>query len=127
MSNGSLSSTSTVGYYSYTTIRRCNLVLENAGQVSFTDEVKKKDLLAQARTIRAWRYFQMNFWYGGVPLITNLPELAEDAQLPRSSEDDIKKFVYDELDLAIADLNRKPEERPPYPARSDSQRYCLGY
>lgn len=90
VSNGSLSSTSTVGYYSYTTIRRCNLVLENAGQVSFTDEVKKKDLLAQARTIRAWRYFQMNFWYGGVPLITNLPELAEDAQLPRSSEDDIK-------------------------------------
>ena len=81
VSNGSLSSTSTVGYYSYTTIRRCNLVLENAGQVSFTDEVKKKDLLAQARTIRAWRYFQMNFWYGGVPLITNLPELAEDAQL----------------------------------------------
>ena len=31
VSNGSLSSTSTVGYYSYTTIRRCNLVLENAG------------------------------------------------------------------------------------------------
>lgn len=42
VSNGSLSSTSTVGYYSYTTIRRCNLVLENAGQVSFTDEVKRR-------------------------------------------------------------------------------------
>lgn len=45
VSNGSLSSTSTVGYYSYTTIRRCNLVLENAGQVSFTDEVKKEGLV----------------------------------------------------------------------------------
>ena len=111
VSNGSSSSTSTVGYYSYTTIRRCNLVLENAGQVLFADEAKKKDLVAQVRTIRAWRYFQMNFWYGGIPLITGLPELAEDAQLPRSSEDDVKKFVYDELDVAIADLNKRPEER----------------
>ena len=59
VSNGSSSSTSTVGYYSYTTIRRCNLVLENAGQVLFADEAKKKDLVAQVRTIRAWRYLEV--------------------------------------------------------------------
>lgn len=109
--NGSSSSTSTVNYYSYETIRRCNLVLENAGQVDFTNDAEKRDLMAQARTIRAWRYFQMNFWYGGVPLITNLPDRAEDAQLPRNSEDEVKQFVYDELDLAVADLNDKPAER----------------
>ena len=111
VSNGSSSSTSTVNYYSYETIRRCNLVLENAGQVDFTNDAEKRDLMAQARTIRAWRYFQMNFWYGGVPLITNLPDRAEDAQLPRNSEDEVKQFVYDELDLAVADLNDKPAER----------------
>ena len=111
VSNGSSSAISTVNYYSYETIRRCNLVLENAEKVVFTNETEKKDLIAQARTIRAWRYFQMNFWYGGVPLIKNLPDRAEDAQLPRNSEEEIKNFVYDELDLAISDLNDKPSER----------------
>lgn len=109
--NGSQSQTSTVNYYDYTTIRRCNTFLEKAKEIPFSSEAVKKDLFAQVRTIRAWRYFQMNFWYGGVPLIENLPENAEEAKLPRDTEERVKQFVYDELDAVIPDLNEKPSQR----------------
>lgn len=109
--NGSTTQSSTVSYYNYTTIRRCNTFLANIDKVPFSNESVKNDLIGQVRTIRAWRYFQMNYWYGGVPLIVDLPQLADDARLPRDSEETVKKFVYDELDQAISELNEKPEAR----------------
>lgn len=109
--NGSVSPTSVVDYYSYTTIRRCNTFLLNAERPAYSSEAVKKDMLAQARTIRAYRYFFMNFWYGGVPLIENLPETSSEAKVPRSTEAKIKEFVYDELDKAIPDLNPAPSQR----------------
>lgn len=108
---GAQSGSSTLNYYNYTTIRRCNTFLINAKEIPYSSEEVKKDLFAQVRTIRAWRYFQMGFWYGGVPLILDLPQTAQEAQLPRDSEEEIKKFVYTELDAAIADLNEKPSQR----------------
>lgn len=109
--NGSATRSSTVKYYDYNTIRRCNTFLENIDKVPFSDEKVKNNLTGQVRTIRAWRYFQMNFWYGGVPLITGLPQLADDAKLPRDSEETIKQFVYDELNTAINELNDRPAAR----------------
>ncbi len=108
--NGSMTQAATANYYSYSTIRRCNTFLANAEKVQFANQNEKKDLFAQVRTIRAWRYFHMNIWYGGVPLITDLPETADEAKVERSSQETIKKFVYDELDAAIADLNVKPSQ-----------------
>ncbi|WP_400261430.1 RagB/SusD family nutrient uptake outer membrane protein [Sphingobacterium sp. SG20118] len=109
--NGSMSQSATVSYYDYTTIRRCNTFLVHSQKVDFVNSKEKEDLLAQVRTIRAWRYFHMNIWYGGVPLITGLPETAEEAKQPRASVDEIKKFVYDELDAAIAALSPVPAQR----------------
>lgn len=109
--NGSMTQAATVNYYSYETIRRCNTFLINAEKVAFKDEAEKRDLFAQVRTIRAWRYFQMTFWYGGVPFITDLPQTADEAKLERASEETIKKFVYDELDAVISDLKQKPSQR----------------
>lgn len=109
--NGSASQANTVSYYDYTTIRRCNTFLLNIDKVSFPSEDTKKDLVAQVRTIRAYRYFLMNFWYGGVPLILDLPQTADDAKLPRDTEENIKSFVYKELDEAIPDLKTSPAKR----------------
>lgn len=109
--NGSATRSSTVKYYDYSIIRRCNTFLANIDEVPFSDPKRKDDLIGQVRTIRAWRYFQMNFWYGGVPLITDLPQLAEDAKLPRDTEEAVKQFVYDELDKAVGELNDAPEAR----------------
>lgn len=100
-----------VQYYKYVTIQRCNLFLQNIENVPFTDEAVKKDYIAQARAIRAWSYFRLCWYYGGVPLITETPETAEEAQLPRNSEDEVKTFVLDELDKSIADISVAPAQR----------------
>lgn len=109
--NGSMSRSSTVAYYDYKTIRRCNNFFANIDKVSGLSDEAKKDLMGQVRTIRAYRYFQMNYWFGGVPLITDLPQLADDAKLPRDSEDKVKQFVYKELDEAASELNKQPAKR----------------
>lgn len=110
VANGTISQTRTMSYYDYSRIRRCNTFLAKAADVKF-DEKVKNDLFAQVRTIRAYRYFQMCFWYGGVPLITGLPETAAEAQMEKSTEEEIKKFVFDELEQAIPMLNIKPSQK----------------
>ncbi|MDR2815004.1 MAG: RagB/SusD family nutrient uptake outer membrane protein, partial [Prevotellaceae bacterium] len=96
-------------FYSFTRIRRCVTFLENIDKISFSDESKKKDLIAQARVIRAYDYFKMNFWYGGVPIITEFKD-ADEAKVPKNTEKEVIDYIYKEIDLAVPDLN---EERAP--------------
>lgn len=99
-----------VNLYSFTTIRRCNTFLQHIDQVSFADESTKIDLIAQVRAIRAYRYFLMNFWYGGVAIIDNY-STADEAKVPRDTEQNVKEFIYKELDELIPNLNAVPEAR----------------
>lgn len=97
-------------FYDYTIVRRCNTFLENINQVTFADEKVKKDLVAQARVIRAYQYFKMNWLYGGVPIIENYKS-AQEAQVPRETEEKVREFIETELDECTPDLNVKPSER----------------
>lgn len=97
-------------FYDFSTIRKCNTFLENVDKVKFANEATKKDLIAQVRAIKAYSYFIMNFMYGGVPIISNY-QSAEEAQVPRNTEAEVKKLVYDELDALIPDLNATPSAR----------------
>lgn len=99
-----------VSFYGFGTIRRCNTFLENIDAIPFKDEAVKKDLIAQVRTIRAYSYFTMNWWYGGVPIIQNYMT-SDEAKVPRNSEAEVKKFVEDELDECTPDLNKTPSAR----------------
>jgi hypothetical protein len=99
--------------YSYTRIRRCLTLLENVDNVTFSDESKKKDIVAQARTILAYDYFKMCFRYGGVPIIKPFKD-ADEAKVPRDTEENVKKYIFEEIDKAIPDLN---EERAGYGGR----------
>ena len=109
--DGTLSASNTgASLYSFTTIRRCNTFLENVEAIPFSDEAVKNDLIAQVRFIRAYKYFNMNWWYGGVPIIDNY-ETAEEAQVPRNTEDEVRAFVEQELDAITPMLNDAPAER----------------
>ncbi len=109
--NGNMETSNTgAGFYDYSIIRRCNSFLENIEKVPFANEADKKDLIAQVRTIRAYKYFVMNWMYGGVPIIDNY-QSAEEAQVPRKTEAEVRKFIADELDAAIPDLKNAPAER----------------
>jgi hypothetical protein len=97
-------------FYDFSTVRKCNTFLENVDKIKFASDATKKDLVAQVRAIKAYSYFIMNFMYGGVPIIGNY-QSAEEAQVPRNTEAEVKKLVYDELDALIPDLNVTPAVR----------------
>lgn len=98
------------GYYGYTTIRRCNEFLDKVQPIQFGKDVDKKDLIAQVRFIRLYKYFMMNWHYGGVQIIENY-QTGEEAQIPRKTEAEVKKFIDDEMVLVLADIKDKPAER----------------
>lgn len=106
--NGSMtSSNQVVDYYKFKMIRRCNDFLTNIQKVDFADAKKKDNMIGQVKAIRAYTYFNMNWWYGGVPIIESY-ETSEEAQVPRKTEEDVKKYIYDELDAAISLLDDAP-------------------
>lgn len=109
--NGTLSQANPgTNFYDYTIIRRCNTLLENIDKIAFSDEKVKKDLIAQARVIRAYRYFKMNWLYGGVAQIGNYGS-AQEAQVERATEAQIREFIHTELDECTSDLSEKPIAR----------------
>ena len=109
--DGSLSSSNTgASFYNFSIIRRCNTVLDNIDNVEFTTPGKKEDLIAQAKAIRAYCYFRMNWWYGGVPIIGSYLT-AEEAQVPRNTEEEVRKQVAQDLEDAIANINVEPSTR----------------
>lgn len=108
---GTLSSSNTgASFYGFTNIRRCNTVLDNIDNVPFANEAKKKDLIAQAKAIRAYAYFRMNWWYGGVPIIESYTT-ADEAKVPRNTEAEVREQIAKDLDEAIADINEVPAAR----------------
>lgn len=109
--NGTLSQANPgTNFYDYTIIRRCNTLLENIDKIAFSDEKVKKDLIAQARVIRAYRYFKMNWLYGGVAQIGNYGS-AQEAQVERATEAQIREFIHTELNECTSDLSEKPAAR----------------
>lgn len=109
--NGTLSQANPgTNFYDYTIIRRCNTLLENIDKIAFSDQKVKKDLIAQARVIRAYRYFKMNWLYGGVAQIGNYGS-AQEAQVERATEAQIREFIHTELDECTSDLSEKPAAR----------------
>ena len=108
--NGTLTAINTgANFYNFSIIRRCNTFLENIDKIEFADEAVKKDLIAQVRVIRAYKYFIMNWWYGGVPIIENYNS-AEEAKVARNTEAEVREFVENELDTYTKDLKKKPSE-----------------
>ncbi len=109
--NGKMTaSNSNYSFYDFSHIRRCNTFLNNVDNIKFASEEVKNDMKAQARLIRAYCYFTMNWWYGGVPIIKNY-ETAEEAKVPRNTEEEVKNYVNKELDEIIPMLNKEPKGR----------------
>lgn len=87
--------------WNFTAIRRVNYFLENADKVQM-DAALKERFKAEARFMRAFRYFNMTNNFGDVPLITKTLTV-EESYVARTPKAEVLKFVLDEL-TAIAVL-----------------------
>ena len=91
----------------FKSIRACNVFLEKVDQVVFdnilTDGKTTKDrLIGEVHFLRAYYYYTLTTWYGGVPIITNAYELSDDFKAQRDTYADCIKFIADECDLAAS-------------------------
>jgi hypothetical protein len=91
----------------YNSIQRANLIIKfvpTITEAGFTD-TEKKQIVAEARALRAFHYFNLVRWWAGVPIVTE-PTSKADASLnvPRSSIAEVYKQITTDLDAAFPDL-----------------------
>lgn len=90
--------------YRYTCIRKCNIVTTNIDRVPGMDSTLKRRIVAEARFIRAYSYFQLATWYGDVPFYTNLISIEEARSISRTGKEEVLNFVQSELNAIRGDL-----------------------
>lgn len=88
----------------YRLIHRANVVLDLSEKVTDIPAADKARLLAEARFLRAWSYFDLVTMWGGVPLYKSYVTSVE-GSLPRSTEKEVYDFI-------IADLKAAAEALP---------------
>lgn len=83
--------------------------MERISQADFSDEEMKNRLVAEARFLRGYFYFELVKNFGGVPLITGflLPE--EIQGITRASAEDVYKFIEDDLKAAADVLPQRSQ------------------
>jgi len=89
----------------YTAINRSNIVLQRIkeDQSPLTPEATKISGQAEAKFIRAYAYFMMVRYFGGVPLIDSITSVGT-ANVPRSSAAQIYALIESDLQFAAANL-----------------------
>jgi hypothetical protein len=95
------------GYYQG--IGRANQALGVLQNAQF-DAATKNKLIGEARFLRAWFYFNMVRFFGGVPLLDHVPTAAEanqDQYQTRATADGIYTLITGDLDFAVANLPEK--------------------
>ncbi|MPQ47236.1 RagB/SusD family nutrient uptake outer membrane protein [Marinifilum sp. N1E240] len=81
----------------------------------------KKEMIAEAKALRAYQYFEMVTLFGGVPLMTTNPVSSADYHLPRSSAEEVYTQIEKDFSEAIVDLPLKSEYSAP-----DQYRFSKG-
>lgn len=62
--------------HSFHTIAWCNVALDKIPGTTITDAKQQKQLIAEAKFLRAWTYMYLVGYYGSVPLIIKSPDLS---------------------------------------------------
>lgn len=96
----------------YIGITRANISLDRIPEVEF-DEGKKNELLAEAKFLRAFFYFDLVKNFGGVPIVSSFNEILEPTinDKERASVAEVYEFVEADLKDAIDNLPLR-SERP---------------
>lgn len=89
--------------WNYTGITRVNYIMENKDNIDFPE---KQHILAEARFLRAYYYFELVKFFGDVPLIIDKRLGIEEAQqLPRAPKAEVYAQIEEDLTFAIGILS----------------------
>lgn len=90
----------------YGRIRNINDCIKGIQGGSISNE-EKQILLGQVYFFRAWCYYNLVKWYGGVPIVTDVLEPVESSFTPRSTTKECIDFILEDLDRAATMLKGK--------------------
>ncbi|GAA5222439.1 hypothetical protein GCM10025777_30700 [Membranihabitans marinus] len=94
-------SNGTFKFWPYSTIRKINILLAEM-ENSILETEDKNDAIGQAKFVRAYLYYNMVLYYGGVPILEEPQELTDDLLVSRNSTAECFAFIESDLDDAIA-------------------------
>jgi len=87
----------------YKQIATCNNFLDHIGNINMDAALKAK-MTAEARTIRAYDYFNLALYFGNVPLIEHVQTVAEANSVTQSTQAQVWAFCVAELKESAVSL-----------------------
>ncbi|MDN5204358.1 RagB/SusD family nutrient uptake outer membrane protein [Fulvivirgaceae bacterium BMA10] len=92
---------------SFSTLRRINLYFDNIETAPVTDAVKEQ-FNAEMKFIRAWVYYDLLRWYGGVPIVDEVFAVNDDPSLlVRSTYEEVVSRIVNDLDDVVGTLEMR--------------------
>lgn len=94
--------------YRYMGILRCNIVLERVPDAPIDEDMKTR-ILAEARFLRGYYYFELVKNFGGVPIVEGLYAPSDIQGITRASLEETYNFIHEDFRFAIDNLPEKSE------------------
>ncbi|MCD7931538.1 MAG: RagB/SusD family nutrient uptake outer membrane protein [Tannerellaceae bacterium] len=107
--NAQTDATQNFWQYRYKGIFRTNVCLERIPEAPITDEDLRKRMIAEAKFLRAYFYFDLVINFGGVPILHGFLQPSDVQGITRSSVAETYKVIEDDLVDAIPDLPLRSE------------------
>lgn len=89
---------------SYIHIAACNYFLENIDRIEELDATVKAEMVAEVRFLRAFAYYNMSQYWGGVPLVKTILSMDEANSVTSATKENVVSFVLSELTAIEPDL-----------------------
>ena len=96
--------------YRYKGILRCNIVISKMAEAPIADEAKKARLIAEAKFLRAFYYFELVKNFGGVPIVETFAMPDEIQGVTRNTEEEVYLFIEKDLEEAAAVLPQRSSQ-----------------
>jgi len=91
-------------FHCFKGISRANIILDRIDGGTLSDAAKD-DIVGQAKFLRAFNFFKLVRYFGGVPLFVHEVLHAEEAFLPRSSANEVYAQIVDDAKDAIVKMS----------------------
>ena len=96
--------------YRYKGILRCNIVISKMAEAPIADEAKKARLIAEAKFLRAFYYFELVKNFGGVPIVETFAMPDEIQGVTRNTVEEVYLFIEKDLEEAAAVLPQRSSQ-----------------
>lgn len=95
--------------YRYKGILRCNIVINSVPDAPISDEDLRARMIAEAKFLRAFYYFDLVKNFGGVPIVLAMQMPDELVGVERATTEETYAQIEQDLEDAVADLPLKSE------------------